>query len=864
MGEVKAHMSQSYDFKQIEEKWRDFWQTEKFFEPDLKAAKNTFYYLNMFPYPSGEMHVGHGRNWLIGDAYCRYLIMNGYSVLNPMGYDAFGLPAENAAIDRGIHPKTWTYDNIESFRKQFRQWGVVFDWRRELATCDPGYYKWNQWLFVQLYKKGLAYRQAATVNWCPGCETVLANEQVVDGACERCHSEVTKKDLTQWFFRITDYAQELLDDLEKLEHWPERVKVMQQNWIGRSEGASIRFNVVNSDAQIEVFTTRPDTIYGATYMVLAPEHPLVAQLTTDECRAEVEAYIQQVSAESDIERQMADRQKTGKFIGAHAINPVSGDKLPIYIADYVLMGYGTGAIMAVPAHDQRDFEFARAFDLPVVPVIVPEGTQIDPTQMTEAILQDGVMVHSGTFDGLPSGKATVGKFIAFLEKKGVGKGQVIYRLRDWLISRQRYWGTPIPMIHCPKCDVVPVPEDQLPVELPEVEFLGKKGLAEIPEFYETDCPQCGSAAKRDTDTMDTFVDSSWYFMRYLSSTDDERIFDSRLVNRWLPVDQYVGGIEHAILHLLYARFITKAMRDMGLIDFGEPFTQLFTQGMITHMAYRCRTHGWIAPGEVGEGNRCPQCGQELQRDLAKMSKSKKNTIAPTEIIDEYGTDTERLYTLFMGPPEREIEWNAEGVRGGYRFLNRLWNLVQTHRDTLQSAPALDRKHMNLNKRDKQLWHVLNERIHSVTKDFQKFHFNTAVAAVMELLNELYDYSNACEAGSHDMHRELFREAVNSLILLVSPITPFIAEELWRQMGHTTAVLQHTWPRHDEAALVRDEKTIVIQVNGKLRADFQVATALAADKSELEKRALEVMQERLEGKTVRKVIVVPNKLVNLVV
>ncbi|MFQ5603325.1 MAG: leucine--tRNA ligase [bacterium] len=857
-------MSERYDFKKIENKWRDFWKEQGFFEPDLSDTANKMYYLNMFPYPSGEMHVGHGRNWLIGDAYSRFLIMNGFHVLNPMGYDAFGLPAENAAIDRGVHPKEWTYKNIENFRQQFRQWGVVFDWRRELTTCDPAYYRWNQWLFLKFYEKGLAYRKASLVNWCPNCDTVLANEQVVEGNCERCHAEVTKKNLTQWFFKITQYAQELLEDLDKLEHWPERVVTMQKNWIGRSEGASIRFQVADNQEKIEVFTTRPDTLYGATFMVLAPEHPLVQKLTTAERKQAVEAYVKMAVAESDIKRQRVDREKTGEFIGACAINPVTNANIPIWIADYVLMGYGTGAIMAVPGHDQRDYEFARKFDLPVVPVIGPAGGKIDGADMTEAFLGEGVMLNSGPFDGLPAGPETIKKFVQYLEDKGCGKGEVNYRLRDWLISRQRYWGTPIPMIHCEKCGIVPVPEQDLPVLLPEVEFLGKKGLAEIADFYETDCPKCQGPARRDTDTMDTFVDSAWYYMRYLSSNDDEKIFDSDLVNAWLPVDQYVGGIEHAILHLLYARFVTKAMRDMGLVNFDEPFTRLFTQGMITHPAYRCKKHGWINIHELGEEPLCPQDGQPLIREVAKMSKSKKNAIAPTEIIEEFGTDTERLYTLFMGPPEREIEWNPEGVRGGSRFLNRLWTLVQTYRDVIKQTPDAKIDATKLNKRDKQLWHVLNERIHAVTYDFKTFHFNTAVAAIMELSNELGDYTSACEQDQHDLNQPLLKQAIEKLVLLVSPIAPFIAEELWRVMGHTDAVLQQSWPEYDENALQRAEKTIVIQVNGKLRDQMLVPADMCDDKVELERRALQQVGERLAGQNVRKVIVVPGKLVNVVV
>jgi leucyl-tRNA synthetase len=859
-------MSQPYDFKAIEDKWRDFWVEKKFFEPDLDRTENKTYYLNMFPYPSGEMHVGHGRNWLIGDAFCRYLLMNGYNVLNPMGYDAFGLPAENAAIDRGIHPKEWTYKNIDNFRRQFRQWGVVFDWRRELETCNPKYYRWNQWIFTQFFKKGLAYRKASLVNWCPGCDTVLANEQVVDGECERCGSKVSKRNLTQWFFKITDYAQELLDDLDKLENWPERVKIMQRNWIGRSEGASIIFDVEGSPEKIEVFTTRPDTLYGATFMVLAPEHPLVDQITTAGLSGAVRQYKEKAASESDIDRQMESREKTGVFTGGYAINPANSERVPVWIADYVLMGYGTGAIMAVPAHDQRDFEFARKFGLEVIPVIQPVGETLDGRTMEQAWAENegGIHINSGPFDGKVSGKETIRTFIRDFERKGFGKGEINFRLRDWLISRQRYWGTPIPMIHCEACGIVPVPDDQLPVELPEVEFLGKKGLAEIPDFYRTSCPKCSGPAKRDTDTMDTFVDSSWYFLRYLSPDDDDKIFDSGIVNKWLPVDQYVGGIEHAILHLLYARFFTKALRDLGLLSFDEPFSKLFTQGMITHLAYRDPDRGWIPPSDVKPGNLSPYSGKPLLVELAKMSKSKKNVIAPTEIIEQFGTDTERLYTLFMGPPEREIEWNAEGVRGGFRFLNRVWTQVQRYKNEIGQLKAKKIEIESLNQRDKHLWHIVNEKIESVTNDFRKFHFNTAVAAIMELSNELQSYLGECEETKHDLNRDLLKRSIETLILLVSPITPFVAEELWRQIGHDDAILEQAWPETDTSALVRDEKTIVIQVNGKLRDNLQVATEVSTDKAELERLALDHMQGRLEGKQVRKVIVVPGRLVNLVV
>ena len=858
-------MAESYDFNRVEQRWRDYWRDEGFFKADIDDASRKFYYLNMFPYPSGEMHVGHGRNWLIGDAICRYRLMQGENVLNPMGYDAFGLPAENAAVDREIHPRDWTYRNIETFRQQFRQWGVEFDWDREIATCDPDYYKWNQWLFIQFFKRGLAHRKAALVNWCPGCETVLANEQVVDAECERCGSAVEKQNLTQWFFKITEYAQELLDDLETLEDWPERVKTMQRNWIGRSEGALIRFPIEGRDDHLDVFSTRPDTIYGATFMVLAPENPLVSELTTSEQEPKVQEYVRQALAESEIQRQQAERPKTGVFTGSYAVNPATDARIPIWVADYVLMGYGTGAIMAVPAHDQRDLDFARGHDLDVVPVVQPEDDdRLDGDAMTEAHeANEGVMVNSGPFNDLPAGPETIGKFIEDFEQRGVGEHQVHYRLRDWLISRQRYWGTPIPMIHCERCGVVPVPEDELPVELPDVEFLGKKGLADIPGFAETVCPECGGEARRDTDTMDTFVDSSWYYLRYLSPDDDAKIFDSTRVNQWLPVDQYVGGVEHAILHLLYARFVTKALRDMGLVSFSEPFKRLFTQGMITHMAYRCREHGWIPPQEIDESEtKCPYCSRALAGEIAKMSKSKKNVVSPTEIIDAYGADTERLYTLFMGPPERDIEWTDEGVRGAFRYLNRLWTLIQDHQELIRTTPKAAIDADGLNDRDRQLWRVVNERVQSVTDDIEGFHFNTAVSAVMELTNELSDYLQRTDA--RDVHAPLVAQAAETLILLVSPMTPHIAEELWRAVGHEQSVLAHGWPGVDESALERSEMEIVVQINGKVREHLTVPAGIGEDRDELERHALAAVEDRLDGRDVRKVIVIPGKLVNVVV
>jgi len=856
--------SQTYDFKSIEARWRDYWRERGFFKPDLSETSKKFYYLNMFPYPSGEMHVGHGRNWLIGDAICRQLMMKGFNVLNPMGYDAFGLPAENAAIDNKTHPKKWTDKNIKTFRRQFREWGVEFDWDRELATCEPEYYRWNQWFFIKMYEKGLAYRKASLVNWCPGCETVLANEQVVDGKCERCDSVVEKKDLTQWFFKITEYAQELLDDIDKLDNWPERVKTMQRNWIGRSEGASINFAVDGHDESIEVFTTRPDTTFGATFMVMAPEHPLVDKFTTDEYRADVDAYIEKSKAETDIERQHTDREKTGLFTGAYAINPFNNEKIPVWIADYVLMGYGTGAIMAVPFGDQRDFEFARKFELDIVPIIQPEGDAINAASMTEAYeAKEGVMANSGPFDGMPAGQETIRKFIDHLEEKSWGKGEINFRLRDWLISRQRFWGTPIPMIHCDKCGTVPVPEDQLPLELPEVEFLGRKGLAEIPEFYNVDCPGCGGQARRDTDTMDTFVDSSWYYMRYMSPRDNEKIFDTDLVNTWLPVDQYVGGIEHAILHLLYSRFYTKAMRDMGLVNFDEPFARLFTQGMITHKAYRCKNHGWIKVSEVAEGEKCPECGEALKTETHKMSKSKKNVVSPDEIIDHFGADTERLYTLFMGPPDRDIEWTIDGVRGASRFMKRVWNVIDLHLDTVKAGQGQALDTDTFADAEKEMWRKLHQSIQAVTEDFDDFHFNTAVSGLMELTNAIYDY-----VGSAEQHNApLLCQSIEALVKMVSPICPFIGEELWQEvLGHDDSILKASWPEVNTSALQKEEEEVIVQINGKVRARMMVSSNDIQNQSFLEEQALALdrIQEQLGGNPPRKVIIPPGKnMVNIV-
>jgi leucyl-tRNA synthetase len=957
---------EAYDFAAIEARWRDFWSERGFFRVDTTSRENTFYYLNMYPYPSGYLHVGHGRNYIIGDVVTRVKIMRGLKVLNPMGWDAFGLPAENAAIENGSHPWTYTKGNIERSKEQFRAWGVQFDWDREVTTCLPDYYRWTQWLFLELYKHGLAYRKKATVNYCPTCETVLANEQVVGGACERCGTPPEKRELEQWFFKITDYADRLLNDLDRLTDWPENVVKMQENWIGRSEGAEVVFRT-EADDPIPVFTTRPDTLWGATFMVLAPEHPLVGKLTTDEHRDAVAAYRRQAERETEIDRLSTEREKTGVFTGGHAINPVNDARIPVWIADYVLMSYGTGAIMAVPAHDERDFDFALKFGLPILPVIERIDGRVKSLVLTgtvddrfEGALRDasipfepieggldvsvpvdavdryveiaqkhleagswidvvgarwlfvfpdaviewdgmdaeseilnrcrlldpkvaaarsvmeilssreayrgvlfhaevGTMIHSGDFSGTPGSEAKAA-VTRWLEEQGLGKGAINFRLHDWLISRQRYWGAPIPIVYCETCGEVPVPDDRLPVLLPETEFIGKMGLADIPGFADTTCPNCGGPARRDTDTMDTFVDSAWYFLRFINARDDEHAFVRAAVDHWLPVDQYVGGVEHAILHLLYARFVVKALYDMGHVGFEEPFARLFTQGMVCLTAHRCPEHGWLYPEDVGDSTTCPVCGVPLESSIFKMSKSKRNVVDPTEIIETYGADTERLYTMFMGPPDRDIEWSEEGIRGASRFLNRVWNLVIGHVEDLApiggtaDPDALDPAGIAVRRR-------YHRTVKKVTEDVEeRFGFNTAVAAIMELVNDLVPYA----AGDPDP--ALLRETIDGLILLLSPFTPFVCEELWRRTGHDDAILDQAWPGYDESALEEETIEIPVQVNGKLRARVTVPADVADDVEALKEAALahERVRANLEGKELVKAIAVPGKMVSFVV
>ncbi len=815
--------TERYEPQIIEPKWQKVWEeTGIYLNVQEDPTKPKWYHLVMFPYPSGNLHIGHWFSYAPADAAARYKRMRGYNVLFPFGFDAFGLPAENAAIKHGIHPRVWTMQNIAHMKKQLRSMGAMFDWSKEIITCLPEYYRWNQWFFLQFYKRGLAYRAKAPVWWCPTCQTVLANEQVIDGRCERCSTEVYRRDLEQWFLRITAYAEELLnfDGIE----WPERVITMQRNWIGRSEGARIVFRSEQGDP-IEVFTTRPDTLWGATFMVLAPEHPLVEKLTAPERRAEVEAYIDQARRRSDIERTSTEREKTGVFIGAYAINPVNGQRIPIWIADYVLLHYGTGAIMAVPAHDQRDFEFARQFGLPIVVVIQPPDRTLDPATMDAAYDGDGVMVNSGPFDGTPTaGGEAIRKVIDWLEEQGIGRREVTYRLRDWLISRQRYWGTPIPIIYCDRCGIVPVPEDQLPVLLPEdAEFMptGQSPLITHEAFVNTSCPQCGGPARRETDTMDTFVDSSWYWYRYLSPHESDRPFDPEKVAFWTPVDQYTGGIEHAILHLLYSRFWTKALADLGLVNHREPFLRLFNHGVIL--------------GEDGE----------------KMSKSRGNVIDPDDLVARLGADTVRLYLMFIGPWSQGGPWSSRGVAGVQRFLQRVWSLVNETLDVPVDIEDDDRA--------RALRRLVHRTIKQVTDDFETFSFNTAIARMMELVNEL-----ARLRETPVVRMPVWREALETLVLLLAPGAPHIAEELWERLGKPYSVHLQAWPNYDPALAAEETVELVVQVNGRVRDRLVVPVDISEDEAVARARATERVQSYLAGKRVERVIYVPGRLVNFVV
>jgi leucyl-tRNA synthetase len=864
-------MEERYRSAAIEEKWQRLWEERGAFRAAENAGKPKYYVLEMFPYPSGRIHMGHVRNYSIGDVVARYKRMRGFDVLHPMGWDAFGLPAENAAIERGVHPEAWTQENILYMKTQLRRMGLSYDWEREIATCHPEYYRWNQWIFLQFYKKGLAYKKNSFVNWCPSCETVLANEQVVDGACWRCDSIVVQKELEQWFFRITDYAEELLQDLNKLARWPDKVLTMQRNWIGKSTGAEIEFPLVGHEGALRIFTTRADTIFGATFVSLAVEHPLAPTLSrgTRQERAVAE-FIERIGKISQARRGEDETEKEGVFTGAHCRNPFTGEDIPIYLANFVLMEYGTGAVMAVPAHDQRDFEFARKYDLPVRVVIQPADQVLDSAAMTEAYVDDGVMVESGEFSGLAN-VAGKDKIAEHAEIKGWGKKQIRYRLRDWGVSRQRYWGTPIPIIYCTKCGTVPVPESDLPVELPkDVPFTGKGGspLRESKSFSTVRCPQCGGTARRETDTMDTFVDSSWYFLRYTSARFDAAPFDSEKARRWMPVDQYIGGVEHAVLHLLYARFFTKALRDLGLAEVDEPFTNLLTQGMVSKETYRCPEHGWLFPGDLigseKEGWQCAQCGRPVAIGrVEKMSKSKRNIIDPEDLISRYGADTARLFTLFAAPPEKDLEWSDQGVEGAYRFLSRLWRLIVQERALWDRAGALNGGSDELSVELRDLRRAVHRTIKKVTEDIEgRFHFNTAIAAIMELFNALSAAAQRSDDSSASA--AVRKHGLETLILLLAPFVPHMASELWCELGHGERVDEVAWPSYSADALEEEQLLIIVQVNGKVRGKITVPADMTQERIEAHALVDPKVAGLLDGKKVRRVVYVPRRLVNIVV
>jgi leucyl-tRNA synthetase len=815
-----------YNPKEIENKWQQQWEAEGLGHAPDDSPKPRFYHLVMFPYPSGDLHMGHWYNYSGHDAYGRFMSMRGYNVMQPIGFDAFGLPAENAAIKRGVQARTWTLANIDKMRKQLRAMGARWDWEREVVTCLPDYYKWTEWLFLQFYKHGLAYRTKAPANWCPNCNTTLANEQVLpNGTCERCGTVVIRKEIDQWLLKITAYAEELLnfDEIE----WPEKTVTMQRNWIGRSEGAEIRF-VAEVDGQreeIPVFTTRPDTIFGVTFFVLAPEHPLVEKITTPEQKAAVEAYVEQARRMTEIERMNTEKEKTGVFTGAYVTNPVSGEQVPVWIADYVLMGYGSGAIMGVPAHDQRDFEFARKFGIPIRQVILNEGEEpSDPATWSESKEALGTMINSGTFDGTPAEEAKA-KIIHYIEEKGIGKAMVTYRLRDWLISRQRYWGAPIPIVYCPKDGTVPVPEDQLPVWLPEnVQFkpTGESPLRYEPEFVNTTCPICGGPATREADTMDTFICSSWYFLRYTDPHDSEHPWTKESVERWMPVDQYVGGAEHATMHLLYARFFVKALRDMGYLNINEPFKRLFHQGIV------------------------------LGPDGQKMSKSRGNVVAPDEYVEKYGADTVRCYMMFIGPFDAGGVFRADNLEGVWRFLNRFWNLVTDN----WSEGNVTGEETGETRAVERLRHKTIKR---VTEDIAAFRFNTALAALMECNNAMLKLQNTPVARSAAYQRTL-----ETMMQLLAPMAPHITEELWHQTGHSGSIHTTQWPTYDEA-MTRDETfTLVVQVNGKVRERIEVPTDISEEEVRRQVLNNERVMSFIGDATVQKIIYIPGRLANVVV
>ena len=851
----------------IETKWQNEWEKENLFRVTEDPNKEKYYLLEMFPYPSGKIHMGHVRNYTIGDVVARYKRMIGKNVLHPMGWDAFGLPAENAAIENNTHPAKWTYDNIDAMKKQLKRMGFSYDWEREFATCDPEYYKWEQLVFLKMYEKGLAYKKRTFVNWCEKCQSVLANEQVENGRCWRhTEQEVTIKEMDSWFLKITDYAEEILEYCDKLPGWPERVLAMQRNWIGKSYGAIIKFPLVGSDEVIEVFTTRQDTVYGATFLCFAPEHPMLKGIIKGlPQEKEVLDFIKKTLKMDSYMRTADYTEKEGVFTGRYCLNPVTGEQIPIYVANFVLFDYGTGAIMAVPTHDQRDFEFAKKYGLPLRVVIKPPDRDLDEETMTEAYVEEGILVNSGPFNGQKNLEA-LDSIAEYLESKGMGYKTVNYRLRDWGISRQRYWGAPIPIIYCDKCGTVPVPEEDLPVVLPlnlDMRPNGGSPLPFEPSFYETICPKCKGKARRETDTMDTFVESSWYFIRYACPDYDKGPIDRDRAEYWMPVDQYIGGIEHAILHLLYSRFYTRVLRDLGYISVSEPFTNLLTQGMVCKETQECPEHGYLYPEEVTEG-KCSICGKEvIIGNTVKMSKSKKNVVDPQSMIDAYGADTVRMFCLFAAPPEKDLEWSEQGVEGAYRFLNRLWHLVVDNLERVKTV-AVYNGNEPIDGPVRSLHRKTHQTIKRVTNDIEnRFHFNTAIAAVMELINEVNQFLHGNQEKD-EIAWSVVREAIETAMVLLSPVVPHITEELWGMLGHENFLLTQPWPRYDPKALEEEKRLVVLQVNGKVRSRIELPAS--CDDKEIEEAALsdERVKRFVGDKQVKKVYVIKKKLVNVVV
>jgi leucyl-tRNA synthetase len=863
-------VEEKYDPHKVELRWQKFWSEERLFKSETDVNRKKFYCLEMFPYPSGKIHMGHVRNYAIGDVIARYKRMRGYNVLHPMGWDAFGLPAENAAIKQRVHPAKWTYENIDYMKEQLNLMGFSYDWDREVTTCSPQYYRWNQWFFLRMFEKGLAYKKMSFVNWCQSCTTVLANEQVIDGQCWRCDHVVVQKELEQWFFKITEYAEELLEGCDSLQGWPDNVVAMQKNWIGKSEGVEIDFAVEGRTEKIKIFTTRADTLWGATFVCIAPGHPLSEKLVHDR------EALNAVKAKYGLME-----EKEGLFTGHYAINPMNREKIPIYIANFVLMEYGTGAIMSVPAHDQRDFEFAKKYGLTIRIVIVPDkkteaffphssGRKSEGSaEIAKAYEEEGILTNSGQFSGFTSGEAkkAIGKFV---QENGLGKKVVNYKLRDWGISRQRYWGTPIPVIYCERCGIVPVDEKDLPVILPEnVKFTGTGGspLLVSEDFLRAACPHCGGEARRETDTMDTFVDSSWYFVRYCSKKDEDALSKMN-ISYWMPVEQYIGGVEHAVLHLLYSRFFTRVMRDIGILAFDEPFTNLLTQGMVCMETQKCPEHDWLFPEEV-TNERCLYCGKEIIRGrVEKMSKSRKNVVDPDRLIAQYGADTARLFSLFAAPPEKDLEWSDKGVEGAYRFLNRIWGIVQrfgaaaqkrknaesgkTHAGTsdLASLPA----HISA------LLRKTHQTIRRVTMDIEReYHFNTAIAGLMELVNELSLFQ-----AETDDEWAVMRESIETVLLLLAPFSPHITEEMWCVVGNQPSIFTQDWPEWDEEKAKAEEIELVIQINGKVRAKVMVSPGLSDEDIKEKTLNEEKIKGMLSGKTIIKIFVVKGKLVNIVI